>query len=333
MTYDARDRVVDTIDALGFIVSRVVYTENDLRKEVFIQNPENSFVPAPGHDNLVLSQRFEYNDRNEVKKEFDAFGHFVESFYDENGNLVLRIDEAGVRTTFEYGALDRLIRQVQDEGPGRLNITTRFEYDANGNRTAVIDPKGFRYEFAYDQANRMIELRYPMLSEGTQHREFWGYDRFGRLHFHLNANGKLACFEYDLLNRLVKETHGDPFDVKIVREYDSAGNLCRIADGTIDALRARRAQPPDAGGLVHRGRALPVAVVPLRRRLEPHEDGRTRAWRGHAVQLRRRQSAGRYPPDRAGGKPYAPHDPACLHMGRPSRAKGAGQRRSRNPRL
>lgn len=89
------------------------------------------------------------------------------------------------------------------------------------------------YEFAFDQANRMIRLRYPMLSGGTQHEEFWGYDRFGRLQFHLDANGKLACMEYDLLNRLIRERHGAPYNVTIEREYDSAGNMTLVDDGTV----------------------------------------------------------------------------------------------------
>jgi len=239
MTYDARDRVVDTLDARGFIISRFEYNENDLGVKVFGQDASNPFPgPASAAGNLVLLQQFEYNDKNELKKQTDASGDFVEFFYDENGNMVLQIDEAGVRRTSEYDVLDRLITQIEDEGPGRLNITTRFEYDANGNRSKIIDPRGFEYTFAFDQANRMIRLTYPELSDSTVHEEFWGYDRFGRMSFHLDANVKLACFEYDLLNRLVKETHGEPFEVEIVREYDTVGNLTRIDDGTIQTLFA-----------------------------------------------------------------------------------------------
>jgi hypothetical protein len=82
---------------------------------------------------------------------------------------------------------------IEDEGPGRLNIATRFEYDQNGNRSAIIDPRGFRYEFGYDQGNRMISLKYPVLSGGVQHEEFWGYDRFGRRERSANPILRWSC--------------------------------------------------------------------------------------------------------------------------------------------
>lgn len=43
---------------------------------------------------------------------------------------------------------------------------------------------------------------------------------------------KVQTNTYDLMGRLVSETHGAPCNVTITRSYDGAGNLVEIADGS-----------------------------------------------------------------------------------------------------
>src|SRR5262249_23500276 len=83
-------------------------------------------------------------------------------------------------------------------------------------------------KYDYDGANRLIKLTYPLLNS-----ESWSYDVHGNLASHTDANGKVATFNYDALNRLTEELHGAPFNKTIRLDYDGASNLKFVDDGTV----------------------------------------------------------------------------------------------------
>ena len=159
--------------------------------------------------------------------------------YDEIGRLIREIDELG-RTTEKVYRNDGLVeRVIQPYNPGTQtpeDVTITFEYDDEGRRTAIIDPSSNRTEFRYDLKGRLTD-RVEIIDNGgsiIERTESYEFDLLDNLKRLTDRNGKITTFDYDNLNRLIKETWINQDGVTVVKEidfsYDSLGNLDTASD-------------------------------------------------------------------------------------------------------
>jgi len=261
-TYDAANRVISTIDPLGF-TNRVVYDPLGKQAQTIDKLGRTN---ANAYDAVGLLTNTTFADGLNERFAYDAEGRRVQSV-DRSGRAnVYTFDRLGrlARTTYpdgsyvqnSYDGVGRLTRISQGAPPpggdlppqaelvtrygydaaGRrravtnaLGQVTRFAYDANGNQTNVVDALNRTNRFDFDALNRQTKLTYP---DGTS--ESYRYDALDRRITVTNQAGIVTRFGFDALGRLVAVTNAFGSGQQMVTryEFDEVGNLL----SQIDAL-------------------------------------------------------------------------------------------------
>ncbi|MEW6026192.1 MAG: RHS repeat-associated core domain-containing protein [Planctomycetota bacterium] len=153
-------------------------------------------------------------------------------WYDDNGNLITRIEALGApaeqRTDYEYYTFCRVKKETRD--PGGLNLVTEYKYDANGYLTErITDPAGLNivYKTDYDVLGQVIRTYCP---RSMQPNFEYTYDYRGNQTsirtYTAPGVSYLTALEYNLMNNLVRRTE-DVGGLNIVTEYqyDNLGRL------------------------------------------------------------------------------------------------------------
>ena len=207
--------------------------------------------PDPGQFPLVAGQP------NEI---IDARGGVKKLLWSPAGRLLAFTDCSGRTSRYRY---DRWGGLTQTGDP--LGQITRQERDARGRVVMLILADGSRHGYAYDERGNVIEYRDP---GGNCTR--YQYDRWDRL-IRRTGNGESITLEYDLAGRLTAltnenrvPTHFD-YDAldRPIREigidgrtrhyrYDSAGQLLEIQDGNAGENRSQHFRYDLAGRLSER---------------------------------------------------------------------------------
>lgn len=143
--------------------------------------------------------------------------------YDRVGNQLVHVDNLRRTTEYQFDALNRLVLRT-DANLG----TTGYRYDGNGNLVSSTDAEGRVTSYFYDEVDRLTDTTDPM--GVVTHRE---YDDFGNLTSETRAFGvvgqeRTTAFEYDLNNRVVRQTDPESHAVSVV--YDAVGNRIRTTD-------------------------------------------------------------------------------------------------------
>ncbi|MFX0132700.1 MAG: RHS repeat domain-containing protein [Candidatus Hodarchaeota archaeon] len=144
--------------------------------------------------------------------------------YDENGNIISRIDGNRNVTTFEYNKMDRLISidYVVGTNPG-----VSFSYDQNGNLISMSDRTG-TIIFDYDLFDRLISIDYP---DGNFVK--YGYDDVGNItdlqygnHLTYINTGTYTYIHYEFdENNRIQSVQNVFTGNNTFYAYDAAGNL------------------------------------------------------------------------------------------------------------
>ena len=192
---------------------------------------------------ILIKIRFDW-DRFGLKEKVTAANQLTDYVYDETGLLREILSKYGDRKNpdrsiaREYDDLDRLVKVTYD---GR-DVET-YSYDSWG-KVIASTRNGRKATYRYDYFGRLIEKsengivnRYGYNAWGqrtfretvngplklTETRE---YDALGRLSKIRNGNGGELAYQYDELNRLVKQTvNGIPIEYT----YDKYGRMVRKA--------------------------------------------------------------------------------------------------------
>ena len=98
----------------------------------------------------------DYDKRGRTTRVEYPDGSAEAALYGPSGNVALRVDQGGQRTTYAYDAAARLLKAAD----GAEN-TTAYAYDAAGNATAVTDPRGSTTSYQYDQLHRVKREQLP----------------------------------------------------------------------------------------------------------------------------------------------------------------------------
>jgi RHS repeat-associated protein len=157
--------------------------------------------------------------------------------YDANGNRISAENERGAVTSYAYDARNRVLSMTDGEGQ-----TFRYVYDAAGNKLQDTNAKGYSMSYRYDGLNRLVEVIDPYGAAVTR----YAYDENGNMVKKMDALGILSgatdeardgwVYEYDLANRLVKETDPelaafhDPAWFSAAYRYNPAGELVEQTD-------------------------------------------------------------------------------------------------------
>ncbi len=260
-SYDNFGNVASRTDANG---NKIVYLYDALHRLIRKETVDNTIIYSyDGYGNLLSLEDddthviFTYNNLNRVvRTQTIAAGAqpatILEYTYDENGNRATFTDSEGGVTTYEYDAINRLLRQQNSAGDvttwsydarsrpverrqGNGAVTSSWDsvgqlirketsfnaqsvldetitYDAVGNRVEILDADG-AHRYTYDAANQLISVKRPL---GTSDDEVYTYDAAGnRTNSHLSAN-----YRYDANRRLLED---DTF----IYTYDPVGNLTK----------------------------------------------------------------------------------------------------------
>lgn len=260
--YDGSGRRTRTVQA-GQIATVAQYDRAGyLMRQVDPAGAEVTYVyDAAGRvvaqtDPLGGTVRYEYDSAGRPTAVTDPKGNRSLKAYDAAGRPVAETDPEGGQTYMEYDSVGNVVRVTLPNGyvmateydsldrPVRVNqppATVEYIYDAAGNKILDRDGNGRWTRFGYDNLNRLVQVwdalnvdqvtRQPKTdAKSTQYR----YDAAGNRTAVIDARGKTTSFEYDAMNRLVREVN--PVLDAQQYLYDVAGQMTESINGN-GALR------------------------------------------------------------------------------------------------
>ena len=218
-SYDGADRLTSVTDALGNVWS---YEYNSVGELVSITDANGNVT------------RYEYDNAGRVIKTTNAAGSSATVVYDEAGNVLKSTDYAGNVTTYTYDDFDRVIAKAVGgdttcyaytadgmlSGVTDKNGTISYNYDVMNGLTSVTLYDGKTIDYTYDEACRLTSVETPF---GATQYEYdlmdrivrvvandgkatlYEYDANGNRTAVRYANGLVVTYEYDEVNRLVRE--------------------------------------------------------------------------------------------------------------------------------
>ena len=174
-------------------------------------------------DAMGIVSKFVYDRAGNLTQQ--SVGNEVTSFtYTDNG-LIETVKRGTESTKYEYNNLNQLVKKVLQDG-----TKIEYTYDTSGNLTKVFS-NYTSTSYAYDKLNRIIRV-----VDHNGKATLYEYDENGNRSAVKYANGVVATYTYDSLNRLVKE--------KIV---DKNGNNIAVYEYTLDK-KGNRIKAVENGG-------------------------------------------------------------------------------------
>lgn len=190
----------------------------------------------------------------------NSIGGKVQLDWSNTGQLLAYEDCSGRTTRYQYDAQGHMLAVVDAQG-----AQIRYLRDAQGRLTGVVLPDGAHQQYRYDAAGRLSEIVQPDGQILQLSRDTWGrivtqrsggdvlqfeYDIAGRLLAFTNQNQAITRYEYDSLDRVLREIGVD--GRTITDQYDAAGQLVERRDGN-DAVFRRTIHGYDpVGRLIER---------------------------------------------------------------------------------
>ena len=204
-TYDALDRITKISYADGSTIS---YTRDAAGNVTSLT------------DNTGTTS-FTYDAANRLLTKTLPGGVTLTMTYDSVGNLTSFTDQGG-QVNYSYNAVN-LVTTLTEPGGAQ----TTFSYDANNRRTATNYPNGVTLSLTYDKAGNQTSITGKNAGGSTLSGYSYSY---GGTHLRQSMTdtvlGQLNTYQYDSMNRLIKDTvtQGSNQVNKFEYSYDKAGN-------------------------------------------------------------------------------------------------------------
>jgi YD repeat-containing protein len=128
-------------------------------------------------------------------------------------------------TIYKFDCLDNLIKKTIKAENETNDINIEFGFDSKNRLTKIIDGMSNSQSFIYDKDDNVKSVinEINLVSANT-------YDAFGRKILSQTQNNNRRAFNYDSLNRCIKETLYDVNSIPIEQkryEYDNIGHLSK----------------------------------------------------------------------------------------------------------
>nr|WP_240910475.1 RHS repeat domain-containing protein [Pontibrevibacter nitratireducens] len=158
----------------------------------------------------------EYDDQSRVTAIEDGLGNRETWAYAEQGLLTSAVDATGLITSYEYGAMDRIVRSDM-----LASGVTLYDYDVAGQVSRIEDAQGRVSTYEYDAVDRMITSIDPDLIGRS-----FDYDEADNVIQVVDGRGEVTRFRFSLFEQMVERT--DPLGNTRTHVYDLRSNLTRI---------------------------------------------------------------------------------------------------------
>ncbi len=163
----------------------------------------------------------------------DAAGQSATQRHDANYNVIESTNENGVVTTLAYDELNRILKTIVNPGPGGLNLTSEIIYPTLLESGSIEGQKPYR---TIDPEGNVAEFQYDLLDRVIKQT---------RIAF--DAVSIVSAFSYDNEGRLTIAT--DPNDMVTLFEYDGANRLVReVLDALPSGLQLTTRRAYDGNG-------------------------------------------------------------------------------------
>jgi|GEM_PF-2337795 len=251
--YDGLDRPVEVIDPLAQLQNDIApknSAEMIAALTDLVQRPDErahtviTRYDAAGNtieriDKRGNSTYYTYDKANrllEVRKSVDGEDRVTRYEYDSVNNMTKRIDGAGSGSEIvyvtEYDALNRPVKEIAgfaavDGEDNDISRTIRYEYDSLGRVHREYSAIGY-IESSYDANGNKVRQRTFDKHGILQREQSWVVDSKNRVLSMTDPNENTTTYEYDLLDRKVKETNARGHSSKMA--YDAGGNLISSSD-------------------------------------------------------------------------------------------------------
>ncbi len=197
-------------------------------------------VTVKDGDRVLDRTTYAYDTMDRITRVVAKDGTAAVYAYDENGNRSAATFASGVRTTYEYDALNRLLVQKTVDKTGALTAQYQYTTEKNGERTKIQEegPAGKKEtEYEYDGAGRLTGERTvsaDSTGKETETSYAYEYDSAGnRTRKKVSTVGTTTVtdYTYNSRNQLAEEeTKGR----KTRYHYDANGNLLKKSGAAVE---------------------------------------------------------------------------------------------------
>lgn len=202
---------------------------------------------------LLYHVGYVYDDNGNLEKEVDPNRGEIEYVYDTSENLTDIHNQLDFHTQLTYDAMNHLASET--DAQDRLTVYDRdevyrikaihaavglpeaatigFAYDKVDNVISITDPNGRVTSDTFDELNRRTASVVNFVAGGAQTSDTnvttrWEYDLAGNVKKLIDGNGNATLFDYDKLNRKVREQNAESEVTTF--EYSPMGDLRKRID-------------------------------------------------------------------------------------------------------
>jgi YD repeat-containing protein len=212
--YDEKGRVAYSVDPLGY-VTHVTYDKAGRVLSTYRYPAAYSATDSTTLANLDTNYATPPTDTVQTTNVYDSDGRLSDSY-----------DGLGIRTRYQYNALDRLVTKTEAYGTSDAAVTV-YQYSSAGHLVSQTVASGTgaaaTTSFTYDGNGRVLTKTDP-----DSHTTTYVYDNHGRLSSATDATGAVTSYLYDNFGNLLQTT--DPLGNKTYAFYDTLNRVILTVD-------------------------------------------------------------------------------------------------------
>ena len=205
------------------------YENGEAVRYLYDKYGRTSEIQVLSSDKVQTSTKYEYDKMSRLTRVVGRNGEATVYTYDANGNRETATFANGVKLTYTYDDLNRLILQQMVYNSGNAVVQYQYTLGKNGERTHIEEkgPDGtIETDYKYDKANRLVKETIQTSTGKTTYE--YSYVKVGN-RTSKEADGVKTVYTYDSRNRLAMEKTGDN---TVTYHYDANGNLLKQSAGT-----------------------------------------------------------------------------------------------------